>query len=246
MTTDRARLTVEQVEEIRRNGYSRALWSHELDALCDHALSDLRRESAAPEGGLSRAEVVALCEEAVGLNARWTRKNSDLLRDMVLRSLERPAEGTPKCGICGSLPLCAGKSGENGPCAYIVHLENALEAERQRCEAEREMHVSNVKYLTIKCEQAESRAASAEKELQESSCICKGNWRLIVNEERNRFGKKFRDEKGDEWTFYGLVHADDDYYYGMYRKGEARLLSCVGSIEGFGFTLIDAAIGEAG
>ena len=91
--------------------------------------------------------------------------------------------------------------------------------------------------------QAESRLAAAEKALQESECICKGNWRLLVGEERERFGKKFRDEKGGEWTFYGLVHADDDYYYGMYRKGEAQLLSCVGSIEGYGFTQIDAATG---
>jgi len=50
--TDRARLTMEQVEEIRRHGYSRALWSHELDPLCDMALRSLERPAGrvVPEG----------------------------------------------------------------------------------------------------------------------------------------------------------------------------------------------------
>jgi len=102
MTTDRARLT-ELLQSVKReidedvahlsvvdcsDAYATALGIQET---IQRALSALRRESAAPDGGLSRAEVVALCEEAVGLNARWTRKNSDLLRDMALRSLERPA-----------------------------------------------------------------------------------------------------------------------------------------------------------
>ncbi len=68
-------------------------------------------------------------------------------------------------------------------------------------------------------------------------CICKGNWRLLVQECQDLFGKKFLDEKGDEYIFYGLVWAEDDLYYGMYREGNCRLLSCVGSLETWGFRL---------
>ena len=68
-------------------------------------------------------------------------------------------------------------------------------------------------------------------------CICKGNWRDIVNETEHLLDKRFRDRKGDEYTFFGIVHGSDDYYYGMWRREdhEMRLLSCVGSIEGHGF-----------
>lgn len=70
-----------------------------------------------------------------------------------------------------------------------------------------------------------------------SECICKGNWRAIIKESEPLFNKKFVDDKGDVFVFFGVVHADDDYYYGMYdrRKHTLRLLSCVGSIEGHGF-----------
>ncbi len=47
------------------------------------------------------------------------------------------------------------------------------------------------------------------------------------------------DRTGDVWTFFGLVHGSDDYYYGMSREGALMLLSCVGSIEAFGFTLAE-------
>lgn len=76
----------------------------------------------------------------------------------------------------------------------------------------------------------------------DEGCICRGNWRLIVNEYRAFIGKRYRDHKGQEWSFFGLVHGDDDYYYGMFRKGESVLLSCVGSIEGHGYELVDAPI----
>ena len=71
----------------------------------------------------------------------------------------------------------------------------------------------------------------------ESKCICKGNWRSIVNETEHLLDKLFRDSKGDEYRFFGIVHGSDDYYYGMYRKGSGKimLLSCVGSIEGHGY-----------
>jgi hypothetical protein len=50
-------------------------------------------------------------------------------------------------------------------------------------------------------------------------CVCKGNWRLLVNEVGPSIGKQYESEDGKTWTFFGLVHGDDDYYYGMCSKG---------------------------
>jgi len=70
-----------------------------------------------------------------------------------------------------------------------------------------------------------------------SKCICKGNWRDIVNETEHLIDKTFRDCKGDEHNFFGLVHGAHGYYYGMFRRKDREmiLLSCVGSIEGHGY-----------
>lgn len=71
-------------------------------------------------------------------------------------------------------------------------------------------------------------------------CICHGNWRALVKESLPFLGKKYRDvHDGLEYTFYGVVHAEDDYYYGIYREGKARLLSCVGDLEQHGFVLAE-------
>lgn len=73
-------------------------------------------------------------------------------------------------------------------------------------------------------------------------CICRGNWREIVRETTPLIGKRFRDDRnGLDYHFFGVVHGDDDYYYGMYRAGDLRLLSCVGSIKGHGFTMLGSA-----
>jgi len=73
----------------------------------------------------------------------------------------------------------------------------------------------------------------------DSGCICAGNWRAIVKESERLIGKLFRSSDGDVYTLIGIVHGDDDYYYGMWSKDSAQLelLSCVGSIEGHGFSL---------
>lgn len=92
----------------------------------------------------------------------------------------------------------------------------------------------------------ESLAREAEALRKDATgCICKGNWRLIMSEVEHLIGRQYRDKSGQEFYFYGLVHGDDDYYYGMCSEtSKHRLLSCVGSIEGHGFTLIDAAIDD--
>jgi hypothetical protein len=68
-----------------------------------------------------------------------------------------------------------------------------------------------------------------------SKCICAGNWREIVKESEAFFDKQYVNDNGDEFTFFGVVHAKDDYYYGMNGKSGLRLLSCVGSLETHGF-----------
>lgn len=74
-----------------------------------------------------------------------------------------------------------------------------------------------------------------------SKCICKGNWRSIVKKYDDLIGKKFVDAvTDDEYTFFGLVHSDDDFYYGMWAEGkDLRLLSCAASLDGYGFETIE-------
>lgn len=74
----------------------------------------------------------------------------------------------------------------------------------------------------------------------DEGCICKGNWRAIVAESEPLLDKKFKNDQGQEYRFFGVVHASDDYYYGMSPVGEGRLmlLSCVDSLEGHGYTLV--------
>lgn len=70
-------------------------------------------------------------------------------------------------------------------------------------------------------------------------CICKGNWRNFVKKYSPLFDRKFVDRDGKEWLFFGLVDGVDDYYYGMWGAAEKDLLlmSCVSSLEGYGFEL---------
>jgi len=74
---------------------------------------------------------------------------------------------------------------------------------------------------------------------QNTGCICKGNWRKIVAESEPFLNKNFIDRKGNEFIFFGVVHGNDDYYYGMWPVGDYKpvLLSCVGSIECHGYVL---------
>lgn len=69
----------------------------------------------------------------------------------------------------------------------------------------------------------------------DDGCICKGNWRAIVKECDQDIGKQYNGPDGHIWTFFGVVHSDDDYYYGMWRQGKLSLLTCCGSIESAGY-----------
>lgn len=74
---------------------------------------------------------------------------------------------------------------------------------------------------------------------QVSECICKGNWRSLVEEYEPLIGRSFVDNKNQEWRFYGLVWGGDDFYYGMWREDKVALWSCVGSLETAGFEMVD-------
>jgi hypothetical protein len=71
---------------------------------------------------------------------------------------------------------------------------------------------------------------------RDEECICQGNWRKLAQETETLFGKEF-ESNGDVYTLEGLVHTEEDYYYGMRRQRDGRwtLLSCVANIEGHHF-----------
>ena len=76
--------------------------------------------------------------------------------------------------------------------------------------------------------------------MTDPDCICQGNWRLLVKEYEPLFNRQYRsDRNGQTYTFVRLLHAERDYYYLMWNKESTELLSCVGNIDGFGYTLIE-------
>ena len=86
----------------------------------------------------------------------------------------------------------------------------------------------------------EVRKADAAAGSHDEGCICRGNWRLIVGECSELIGKRFASKDGGRYRFFGVVHGDDDDYYGMHSSGKGLvLLSCVGSLESHGFEVSD-------
>lgn len=74
----------------------------------------------------------------------------------------------------------------------------------------------------------------SEQQSEDSLCICAGNWRSLVKRYEPLIDNKFKDHHGKTWTFFGLVHARDDFYYGFVDSaGVCMLSSCVGSLESF-------------
>lgn len=70
-----------------------------------------------------------------------------------------------------------------------------------------------------------------------SECICSGNWRQIIAEIEPLVGLLFVDPKGNDWRLAGAVNGIDDYYYLMVdADGVCGLYSCVGNLEGWGFS----------
>ena len=64
------------------------------------------------------------------------------------------------------------------------------------------------------------------------------NWTDLVHDWEPLIGRTFTHEDGREFTFIGLLHGQDDFYFVMWRENETiRLLTCVGVPEQMGFTL---------
>lgn len=64
------------------------------------------------------------------------------------------------------------------------------------------------------------------------------NWKTIVAEYESKIGESVYDDDGNIYTFFGLVHGDDDFYYGLISKSSdrhLRLVSCVLPLESAGF-----------
>lgn len=72
-----------------------------------------------------------------------------------------------------------------------------------------------------------------------SECICKGNLQRIILDTQHLFGRKYN-HKGEAYLFVGVLHGDGDYYYVMWNINTSisTLLSCVGNLEGWGYTII--------
>jgi len=75
---------------------------------------------------------------------------------------------------------------------------------------------------------------------QGRNCDClqsNSGWRLLVEKYDKLLNTQYESCHGDVYTFFGLVHASDDYYFGMSENSTKKviLLSCVGDIEYFGF-----------
>ena len=76
----------------------------------------------------------------------------------------------------------------------------------------------------------------ADEEIVIPECICSGNFRDIVAETFHLFGKRFKDERGKVYRYFGVVYSRDDLYYGMTdMENRCLLVSCVGSLEESGF-----------
>jgi hypothetical protein len=72
-----------------------------------------------------------------------------------------------------------------------------------------------------------------------NECICQGNWQRIIKEATPLLDKQFvQNSTGDIFTFCGVLHSSDDYYYVMSHRGKFNFLSCVGTIEHAGFKLL--------
>ena len=69
--------------------------------------------------------------------------------------------------------------------------------------------------------------------------VSSDNWQTIIEESEPLLDKVFSDGKGNTYQFIGVIHASDDYYYGMTNTlGKLKMLSCVVNLKGHGYKLI--------
>ena len=64
-----------------------------------------------------------------------------------------------------------------------------------------------------------------------SECDCEPNWQHLVKEYDEYIGRCFIDKRtGQKYTFDGILHGDDDYYFVLRNKGDLVYLSCVADL----------------
>ncbi|PCJ26744.1 MAG: hypothetical protein COA94_04925 [Rickettsiales bacterium] len=73
--------------------------------------------------------------------------------------------------------------------------------------------------------------------------MSKKNWNDLVSKYDKLIGGEYTDDEGMLFTFVGLIHSDDDFYYGLIPKGGSEKgmlirLSCVCALESFGYDRI--------
>ena len=69
--------------------------------------------------------------------------------------------------------------------------------------------------------------------------VSSDNWQTIIEESEPLLDKVFSDGKGNTYQFIDVIHASDDYYYGMTNTlGKLKMLSCVVDLKGHGYKLI--------
>lgn len=101
--------------------------------------------------------------------------------------------------------------------------------------------MGKMKALAIYLEE-NKMSTSYDTEIDED-CICWGNWRNIIKKTQHLFGKSYIGnmfDDGEECIFTGVMHGSDDYYYVMWniKTDKTHLLSCVGSLKDWGYTLM--------
>lgn len=67
--------------------------------------------------------------------------------------------------------------------------------------------------------------------VEQTPCVCEGNWRDIIAETKDKIGKTFIDSNKEEWILDGVLWAEDDFYYFFVNdNGELKYCSCVATL----------------
>jgi len=75
--------------------------------------------------------------------------------------------------------------------------------------------------------------------LLEKTYVLDSNWKLILDECREHFGRTFINDKNEECIFDGVICAADDYYYVLFNNVTRKYdwLSCVGNLDAWDLKL---------
>lgn len=68
------------------------------------------------------------------------------------------------------------------------------------------------------------------------TCICKGNWKLLVTKYQEDIDKTYLDKDGNKFIFVGIMWGKEDSYFvlhGIDTPHKTIYVSCEGSLEGY-------------